>query len=171
MPSAASVVTEVRTCWTTFSSPLTTTTWWAVFDWYTVQTGNQTMGLYKMDHATIKPVANRLRQVYRPFKLTSETATANAVDTPPALPAAFALGQNYPNPFNPRTMIRFELPEPMRVRLSIFDVRGRLVKLRASPRYLCPMLIEMPTSVASAGVTAAPANTSGRSRRFMSILS
>jgi len=43
-------------------------------------------------------------------------------------PTQIVLHQNSPNPFNPQTMIRFELPEPMRVRLSVFDVHGRLVK-------------------------------------------
>jgi hypothetical protein len=33
-----------------------------------------------------------------------------------------------PNPFNPRTTIRFELPRAARVRLSVFDVRGALVR-------------------------------------------
>ena len=44
------------------------------------------------------------------------------------MPPQVVLHQNSPNPFNPRTMIRFELPEPMHVRLTIFDVHGRLVK-------------------------------------------
>jgi hypothetical protein len=44
------------------------------------------------------------------------------------LPQAYALGQNVPNPFNPRTTIRYDLPEPARVRLRIFDVAGWLVR-------------------------------------------
>ncbi|MBN1163003.1 MAG: T9SS type A sorting domain-containing protein [Candidatus Krumholzibacteriota bacterium] len=35
----------------------------------------------------------------------------------------------YPNPFNPVTTIAFYLPENQRVRLEIFDVSGRLVKV------------------------------------------
>jgi gingipain R len=35
---------------------------------------------------------------------------------------------NHPNPFNPDTRIAFELPYPMRTRLAVFDIRGRLVQ-------------------------------------------
>ena len=34
----------------------------------------------------------------------------------------------HPNPFHPRTTLRFEVPRPGHVRLSIFDVAGRLVR-------------------------------------------
>jgi FlgD Ig-like domain len=43
-------------------------------------------------------------------------------------PGKFELKQNYPNPFNPSTIIPFELAEAGNVSLSIFDVRGGLVK-------------------------------------------
>ena len=39
------------------------------------------------------------------------------------------LGQNVPNPFNPETAIAYELAAPGPVRLSVFDVQGRLVRL------------------------------------------
>jgi hypothetical protein len=45
-----------------------------------------------------------------------------------------ALHQNYPNPFNPTTTISFILPEDTHVRLSIYDVLGRLVKVLADER-------------------------------------
>ncbi len=43
-------------------------------------------------------------------------------------PHEFALFQNYPNPFNPATTIIFSLTEQSQVELSIFDLRGRLVR-------------------------------------------
>jgi len=44
------------------------------------------------------------------------------------VPPVSSLDQNFPNPFNPVTTIRFQLEEPSRVRLEIFDVRGALVR-------------------------------------------
>lgn len=46
----------------------------------------------------------------------------------PAATNALRLAQNRPNPFNPKTTIRFDLPEAGPVRLSVFDVAGRLVR-------------------------------------------
>jgi type IX secretion system substrate protein len=39
----------------------------------------------------------------------------------------FILSQNYPNPFNPATKIEFELDRSEKVKLSIFDIQGKLL--------------------------------------------
>ncbi|MFO7914108.1 MAG: C1 family peptidase [Candidatus Krumholzibacteriales bacterium] len=39
----------------------------------------------------------------------------------------FALSSNIPNPFNPLTRIDFNVPRQARVRISVYDIRGRLV--------------------------------------------
>jgi hypothetical protein len=47
------------------------------------------------------------------------------------LPKAFAISQNYPNPFNPSTTIAYDIPEgraAVRVRIAVYDIRGRLVR-------------------------------------------
>ncbi|UCD39068.1 MAG: PKD domain-containing protein [Fidelibacterota bacterium] len=43
--------------------------------------------------------------------------------------AGFQLSQNYPNPFNPGTSIEYILGEPQYIKLSIYNIRGRLVRL------------------------------------------
>ena len=43
-------------------------------------------------------------------------------------PLQFGLQGNYPNPFNPVTELVFALPEPVDIRLEVFDSQGRLVK-------------------------------------------
>ena len=44
-------------------------------------------------------------------------------------PPASMLEQNFPNPFNPTTVIRFAAAEPGKVRLVVYDVTGRPVKV------------------------------------------
>jgi flagellar hook assembly protein FlgD len=39
------------------------------------------------------------------------------------------LETNYPNPFNPTTTILFTLPQQQGVRLEVFDVLGRRIKI------------------------------------------
>jgi len=47
---------------------------------------------------------------------------------PPTLPGEFILLRNYPNPFNAQTTIEFFLPEPLKVRLTVYDLLGRQVR-------------------------------------------
>lgn len=47
----------------------------------------------------------------------------------PEIPSSYALYQNFPNPFNPSTVIRFDIPEHNIVRINIFDILGRRVKV------------------------------------------
>jgi pectate lyase len=56
--------------------------------------------------------------------LTSAASQSNSLQ-----PLQFFLAQNYPNPFNAVTQIRFALPETARIRLSIYNMRGKEVAL------------------------------------------
>ena len=44
------------------------------------------------------------------------------------IPDQFALHSIYPNPFNPITNISYELSNPSRVTITIYDLKGREVK-------------------------------------------
>ena len=46
----------------------------------------------------------------------------------------YALEQNHPNPFNPTTRIGFSVDGDAHVRLSIYDVSGRLVRTLVDQR-------------------------------------
>jgi hypothetical protein len=41
----------------------------------------------------------------------------------------YSLKQNYPNPFNNETSIQYTLPETQKVKLTVFDIHGRTVKV------------------------------------------
>ena len=47
----------------------------------------------------------------------------------PNLPKSFELYQNYPNPFNPTTNFKYDLPKNTRVRIDVFDLLGKGVKI------------------------------------------
>ncbi len=47
------------------------------------------------------------------------------------IPTTFTLRQNYPNPFNPVTQIEFAIPATSEIRLEVFDVLGRSVRVLA----------------------------------------
>ena len=50
-------------------------------------------------------------------------------------PQEAMLAQNFPNPFNPNTTINFNIPSTGQVNLSIFNVRGQLVKTLVNDVY------------------------------------
>jgi subtilisin family serine protease len=52
---------------------------------------------------------------------------AAARDTRPA-PESFRLSTMTPNPFRDATEVRYAVPEPVAVRIEVYDVRGRLVR-------------------------------------------
>lgn len=56
-------------------------------------------------------------------------STLTSTGGPDVAPNGFELLQNYPNPFNPETKIAFRLPELGPVKLHIFDLLGREIRL------------------------------------------
>ena len=44
------------------------------------------------------------------------------------IPDQYSLNQNYPNPFKNFTTISFDMPENQKVKIRIFDVRGRIIR-------------------------------------------
>jgi len=51
------------------------------------------------------------------------------------LPKAYKLYPNYPNPFNPTTVIEFNVPQPSDVKIAVYDVLGREVKVLANGQF------------------------------------
>jgi immune inhibitor A len=65
---------------------------------------------------------------YSPDQAGGLTVTT-ATDVAGPAPAGLRLHPNHPNPFNPLTTIRFDLPAAGPVRLAVFDLSGRLVRV------------------------------------------
>jgi immune inhibitor A len=68
------------------------------------------------------------------------SAGVTAIEGEESLPGDFSLEPNFPNPFNPRTSIVYELPRPVRVELSVYNIAGQRVKrlvdkMQAAGRY------------------------------------
>jgi hypothetical protein len=103
-------------------------TWWCAFDWYTAQTGLQTMGIYAMDRKTIKKVGLFVQSAYKPYFDNGGIATGiNENDEKKLTPVSYKLFQNYPNPFNPGTTFSYQLSAAGYVTLKVYDILGRVV--------------------------------------------
>jgi tetratricopeptide (TPR) repeat protein len=51
------------------------------------------------------------------------------MESPGFTPQTYKLEQNYPNPFNPSTIISFSIPTASLVKLNVYDITGRLIKV------------------------------------------
>ena len=65
--------------------------------------------------------------VFRSVEYTTDVDEAKSL-----IPATFCLEQNHPNPFNSETIISFRLPEMSAINLSIYDLKGRIVRTIAN---------------------------------------
>ena len=124
--------------------------WTSAFDGYQIQIDTSptfaapivdTTGTANLGFAFEEPVANqtyfwRVRAAARPGAIFSEwseirqfTPIVSGVTTEPELPLpeSLTVDGNYPNPFQLNTTIRYALPEPLPVRIDVFDVLGRRV--------------------------------------------
>jgi photosystem II stability/assembly factor-like uncharacterized protein len=51
-----------------------------------------------------------------------------SVNEPEEIPTTYSLMQNYPNPFNPTTIIQYSIPKDEFVKLTVYDITGKVVK-------------------------------------------
>lgn len=64
-----------------------------------------------------------------------EVGTVGTALSETELPHDTALHPVYPNPFNPQAVVTYELRAPAEIRLSVFDVMGREVRVLADGRH------------------------------------
>ena len=71
--------------------------------------------------------SNDYNEPVREIPLTAEIYPTGVDDDP--VPARLTFRGNYPNPFNPGTNIAYDLPEPARVSMRVYNAAGRLVRV------------------------------------------
>jgi hypothetical protein len=54
---------------------------------------------------------------------------SKGMESPSFTPQTYKLEQNYPNPFNPSTIISFSIPTASLVKLNVYDITGKLIKV------------------------------------------
>ncbi len=93
-------------------------------------TGTAASQLYQLDRNTA--VASLIGSTEKTgvtaiaIRATSQATSIEEISTS-EIPKRFELAQNYPNPFNPSTTIRFSLPSPSHVQLSVHNMLGQEV--------------------------------------------
>jgi hypothetical protein len=58
-----------------------------------------------------------------------DDAITGIVNNNNSIPGHFALHQNYPNPFNPVCKIKYSLPKEAVIKITVYDILGREVKI------------------------------------------
>jgi hypothetical protein len=66
------------------------------------------------------------RVMFTEIQVVFPHPVANSDET--ITPVTKMLNQNYPNPFNPETAISFDMPKTANANLSVYNVKGQLVK-------------------------------------------
>lgn len=70
----------------------------------------------------------------------SDTVTVNFLSSitleNPEAPQEFSISNNFPNPFNPSTKINFQIPIQQSLKISLYDINGKLVKEIAAQEFL-----------------------------------
>ncbi|PKN78304.1 MAG: hypothetical protein CVU48_08655 [Candidatus Cloacimonetes bacterium HGW-Cloacimonetes-1] len=74
----------------------------------------------------VHPINDGGRVMFTEIEVVFPLGVAN--DDNSIVPIATMLQQNYPNPFNPTTTISFNMPKAGNAKLSVYNVKGQLVK-------------------------------------------
>ena len=62
------------------------------------------------------------------IKTVTGGAPTHASTISEPMPDRYDIMQNYPNPFNPNTKILYQVPKTSNVKITVYDIRGKLIK-------------------------------------------
>ena len=103
--------------------------WRSIANWGTLVVSGLTQSLTSYHINTQSRNYNDLATSVSDTSLAGMVAVdVNELNKAPII-TEYALNQNYPNPFNPETIIRYDLPQTSYVNLSIYNIKGQLVKI------------------------------------------
>src|SRR5690606_21938244 len=98
---------------------------WTAIDWCSEHTStNRTFTHTQEVIAVIDPSCDAVTQ-----SATGESYDAKRIENPQIGRKDFTLYQNYPNPYEGYTVIGFDLPKRTNVRLTIYDVTGKVLRV------------------------------------------
>lgn len=83
----------------------------------------RSVALVDRDHKSFAAISDSIFFVSEDPMVTSLEPISSEV------PQDFSLSQNYPNPFNPETKIKFEMANSSFVKLAVYDITGRELKI------------------------------------------
>lgn len=92
-----------------------------------IENHTQMVGL-TYTHGNVYPVTATPLQAGLAIRFTTTAPDSYVSNDDAVQKPVIDLAQNYPNPFNPSTTISFELKRPTNARLSIYNMKGQLVK-------------------------------------------
>jgi carboxypeptidase T len=114
--------------------------------WQQVASYHGTLSTWTQQTFDISSYANGTTSLKVRFRLTSDgslqydgwyvddvvittycTGTITGVNGNNGIPLTYKLEQNFPNPFNPATTIKYQLAKDTKVKLTVYDVLGRMV--------------------------------------------
>jgi len=79
--------------------------------------------------SVLKTITEHIQIVNSDIQKVFKNPEARNLNTNNQIPTTFNLSQNYPNPFNPRTVINYQLPIDTKVKLVVYDILGREIKV------------------------------------------